>query len=446
MEGGEIDFDPLTEEGQVDINNDIDNEYERLLPRDGEKGDDFFQRLRSKFKTGWRYAANRLQEVFRERNGGANAPIYLQLINSDYDAEQNYSSSNPTYEDRKAAQDRAHEAISEEYPRWKPKGNFTFGEDEYGRTTLRLNKKNSTIRYLDNPRNFSNTIKEELGPSRETLENYREVREKFEDLFDQNKLDDEYGGQFDIRVGAGDRLEIVNTAKKGNWAPVFNLDGKVNGRLSKAIRDVLGLTRDEHINELEENLDKADEKVKESRNKVIAINQKIGNEKIEMERMREEDNDDLGSEFEKLGKSIRVDSKREETLQRELSENISNREEIQEQIDALEEGSSLKERIKRVFKKHGFTVVAVISAVGITIGVIISSLRSGLSTVAKGVGNGLKTIGKKLGQILPGIVGAIASFLFKTAGEVVKFLASNAWLLIVAVVLYFIERYKKKRD
>jgi hypothetical protein len=65
--------------------------------------------------------------------------------------------------------------------------------------------------------------------------------------------------------------------------------------------------------------------------------------------------------------------------------------------------------------------------------------------VAKGVGNGLKTIGKKLGEILPGMVGAIASFIFRTAGEVVGFLAKNAWILIVAVVLYFVEQYKKKR-
>ena len=80
------------------------------------------------------------------------------------------------------------------------------------------------------------------------------------------------------------------------------------------------------------------------------------------------------------------------------------------------------------------------SAVGVIIGAIVANLKNG-----KGVGNGLKTIGKKLGEILPGLVGAIASFVFRTAGEVVSFLAKNAWLLIVGVVIYLVEQFKKKK-
>ena len=105
----------------------------------------------------------------------------------------------------------------------------------------------------------------------------------------------------------------------------------------------------------------------------------------------------------------------------------------------------LKERIKDIFKKYGFTVTAVVTAVGVVIGVITSGLQSGLAKVAKGVGNGLKDLGKKLGQILPGMVGAIAGFIFKTAGEAIGFLAKNAWLLIVAVVVYFVEQLKNKK-
>ena len=65
--------------------------------------------------------------------------------------------------------------------------------------------------------------------------------------------------------------------------------------------------------------------------------------------------------------------------------------------------------------------------------------------MAKGVGNGLKAIGKKIGDILPGMIGAIASFIFKTVGEVIGFLGKNAWLLIVAVVIYLVEQFKKKK-
>jgi len=60
--------------------------------------------------------------------------------------------------------------------------------------------------------------------------------------------------------------------------------------------------------------------------------------------------------------------------------------------------------------------------------------------VAKGVGKGLSTLGKKLGEILPGMISAIASFIFKTAGEVVSYVAEHAWFLIVAVVVYFVEK------
>ena len=113
--------------------------------------------------------------------------------------------------------------------------------------------------------------------------------------------------------------------------------------------------------------------------------------------------------------------------------------------DEILKNMPLRDRVKYIFKKYGFTVFAVMSAVGVIIGVIVSNLSKGLSTLGRGVGNGLKTIGKKLGEILPGMVGAIVSFLFKTAGQVIGFLGENAWLLIMAVVLYFVESIKKKR-
>ena len=131
-------------------------------------------------------------------------------------------------------------------------------------------------------------------------------------------------------------------------------------------------------------------------------------------------------------------SERNSTINETLEQN-------QMEMENLEERMSLKDRVKAIFKKYGFTATAVLSAVGVVIGVIVSNLKAGLTSVAKGVGNGLKAIGKKMGEILPGMVGAIASFIFRTAGEVVGFLAKNAWLLIVAIVLYFVEQFKKRR-
>ena len=105
---------------------------------------------------------------------------------------------------------------------------------------------------------------------------------------------------------------------------------------------------------------------------------------------------------------------------------------------------SLRDRVKEIFKKHGFTVISVATAIAVVIGVIVSNLKAGLTKVAKGVGNGLKDLGKKLGEILPGMIGAIASFIFRTAGEVIGFLAKNAWLLIVGLVVLAVEQFKKK--
>lgn len=64
---------------------------------------------------------------------------------------------------------------------------------------------------------------------------------------------------------------------------------------------------------------------------------------------------------------------------------------------------SLRDRVKEILKKYGFTAFAVLSAVGVVTGVV-SGLKGGLSTLGKGLGNGLKTIGKKIAEILPGMV------------------------------------------
>ena len=129
----------------------------------------------------------------------------------------------------------------------------------------------------------------------------------------------------------------------------------------------------------------------------------------------------------------------------EIEEIQSQNDQLEREIEVIEERMSLKDRVKLIFKKYGFTVFSVVIAVGVVIGVILSNLKSGLTKVAKGIGGGLKTIGKKIGDILPGIVGAIANFIFKTAGEVIGFLGEHAWLFIEAVVLYMVEQFKKKK-
>ena len=118
---------------------------------------------------------------------------------------------------------------------------------------------------------------------------------------------------------------------------------------------------------------------------------------------------------------------------------------LEAENEHIEERMSLRDRVKLIFKKYGFTVFAVVSAVGLVIGVVVSNLQKGLTSLGKGVGGTLKNIGKKIGEILPGMIGAIASFIFKTAGEAVGFLAKNTWLLILAAVTIMIEKLKGHR-
>ena len=106
-----------------------------------------------------------------------------------------------------------------------------------------------------------------------------------------------------------------------------------------------------------------------------------------------------------------------ENLERQIGEQETEIANMEEENEQIQERMSLRDRVKAIFKKYGFTAFAVVSAVGVVISVIVSNLSKGLSKLGKGVGDGLKNIGKKLGEILPGMVGAIVSFLFKTAGR-----------------------------
>ena len=147
-------------------------------------------------------------------------------------------------------------------------------------------------------------------------------------------------------------------------------------------------------------------------------------------------------------KVILEDENTSSQLRAEIEARIAENEEelarLGTQIEEIEREIPLREKIKNIFKRYGFTVFAVFLAVGSTIGEIVNALSKGLKSVAKGVGNALKDLGKKLGQLLPGLIGSIVSFIFKTAGQVVGFLGKNAWLLILAVAVFMVEKIQKK--
>ena len=267
----------------------------------------------------------------------------------------------------------------------------------------------TSTRGYDNPsyREETSFIEDENTPLIQREENRDDAWERIKRKYQKvNPVKSSFTASLD----EFDRVVVRMNRKGGKSYPLFKPDGELNDKLPKTIKESLGPTAEEVIKVNENEITRRREKVRE------------------LEFSRKE-----------VGLSQRENIDRNIEQQREEIENLERENEV------IEERLSIRDRVKAIFKKYGFTVFAVLSAVGVVIGVIVSNLKSGLSRLGKGVGNGLKAIGKKLGEILPGMVGAIASFIFKTAGEAIGFLAKNAWLLILGVVVYFVEQVKNKQ-
>ena len=196
--------------------------------------------------------------------------------------------------------------------------------------------------------------------------------------------------------------------KGGKPALLFKSDGEVNEKLGKTVIEALGPRAEDIVETNREEMTRRENRIAEL-------------------------NDSLETASENQREQIVANM---EEQQNKISR-------LEAENERIEERMSLRDRVKLIFKKYGFTVFAVVSAVGLVIGVVVSNLKKGLKSLGKGVGGALKTIGKKIGEILPGMIGAIASFVFKTAGEAVGFLAKYPWLLILAAVMFMIEKLKK---
>ena len=215
--------------------------------------------------------------------------------------------------------------------------------------------------------------------------------------------------KFTAIIDEFDRVKLRLMRKGGKYHLLFNKDGEVNEKLGKTIIDELGPRAEDIVEAKEEEISRREKKIDEL--------------KASLETASENQRENIIADIEQQ--------------QNEISR-------LEAENEIIEERMSLRDRVKLIFKKYGFTVFAVVSAVGLVIGVIVSNLKKGLTSLGKGVGGALKNIGKKIGEILPGMIGAIASFVFKTAGEAVGFLAKHAWLLILAAVTIMIEKFKKK--
>ena len=165
--------------------------------------------------------------------------------------------------------------------------------------------------------------------------------------------------------------------------------------------------------------------------------------------------DELEREREELKRKIEEDRRimndKDSTPQQRMvagvrfSENTDELARLDPQVQEREQELPLRERVKNIFKKYGWTLQAVALAVGIVLSALALAATNGLKAGTKAIGNGLKAIGQKLGSLLPGLIGSIVNYIFKAAGSVLSFLGEHAWLLILAVVAFFMERLLKRR-
>ena len=195
----------------------------------------------------------------------------------------------------------------------------------------------------------------------------------------------------DIKVAKDAEKQYAQTIKERAKASrvVERLQRQYNAQQQKLSAEQARLNRTKPLDELEKDAEEIKRKIEEDR--------QIMNDKdaTPQERM------DAGNRF---------------------SENTDELARLAPQIQEREQELPLRERIKNVFKKYGWTLQAVALAVGIVLSALALAATNGLKAGTKTLGNGLKAIGQKLGSLLPGLIGSIVCYIFKAAGSVLSFL------------------------
>ncbi|KAL9969011.1 hypothetical protein ACROYT_G021168 [Oculina patagonica] len=254
----------------------------------------------------------------------------------------------------------------------------------------------------------------------------------------------EYKENLDLTINS--RGKIVAKGPKGGDIEIFKADGKT--LLSDFINRIgknLGLTRENFFHQLnkeieywekyisdqqkisentskdsseralaERNIKKAKEDIRKLYNKINdAKNQTLEQETRIPEAPTLQEFQQHETERQERQQQIQLQIEQEEVIAKDENRPAAERQQARERTDALNQEineienereeeierlsltDKLREKVKEIFKKYGFTVTTVLLAVGTTIGVIVHYLSNGLKDVARGVGNGLQTLGKK---------------------------------------------------
>ena len=268
---------------------------------------------------------------------------------------------------------------------------------------------------------------QEVQERRQDLENLRDRIKRFDD--DIRELEDKAGPLDEEaiqRLKDEKKTLEAEHQRKREQLDQADADAKTALQLQVDINDLKLANRD-----IEKQINKLGIKVRKPL-------EELQQEKADLEKRLDEKR--LVLEDENASPSEREAAK----MQVEQDERALER--VNEDMEREEQKLPLRERVKNIFKKYGWTLQAVALAVGIVLSALALAATNGLKAGTKALGNGLKTIGQKLGSLLPGLIGSIVSYIFKAAGSVLSFLGEHAWLLILAVVAFFMERLLKRKS
>ncbi len=469
----DIELKLLTNEEKTDIDETINEDPVEFMPTENDTTETFLNKMKIRFGRGYRYAISHINDIFKISNQGKDMPEYIQLQKINSEEENKYA-------------DYLLKRIRYLYPDFKyddTNENFLKNFRVNDENVLEVKPKNGKIWYpiTSNENKIPDSRKTQFGFSQEHIDRYNKAKNDLDIYYPDNEISMKNG--FDIKIVDGIIEVFDNEVKK--WYKISTKLGdefhpKAFGKYTKRIETALGKSAIQKLEEISKKKQDIEDKQRHIYSNVKIVNEKIESDQSSISSYTSEidgldqvinrkkdqlNNMDLNSqEYEKLendikslelskknlidqnndlNESINEQNQQRENLERQVNHLQEQNESLENEREAIEERLPLRDRVKQIIKRHGLTVTGIALAVGTIIGVIVSNLKAGLINVAKGVGNGLKILGKKLGEILPGMVGAIASFIFRTAGQVVGFLAKNTWLLIVAVVMYVVERYKK---
>jgi hypothetical protein len=225
-EGGDLDFDPLGE-GKIDINDFNDDDLAPLLPQQQET------------QESWR---SRFSKYITKRNVHINDSELDSFSKGEDESAHDWGNrirKNVVEEIQMERLDKIGEAenrIRSKYPNWNPRGsNFSFTMDEYGRVIVELrNKGAKKYSLLDEYDKLPNTIKADLGKSRDDIEERDAIKNQLDGLFPENKINNE----FDFRYNGG-VIEITHDGLR-NWHSLYNKNVEINRSLPKTVRSALG--------------------------------------------------------------------------------------------------------------------------------------------------------------------------------------------------------------